>query len=130
MRVVFVGMHNKPGMKPLDSKTRSGKLIDRVIKAMKDEGLNCEYLKTNLYNLDHWPKHNLSQTFEWAQRVEYNGNDIVLTLGQCVYDVFKYSNIEFIKLGHPSACWSHEKQSEYILRAVGAIKKVSSHKTN
>ena len=30
----FVGMHNKPGMKPLDSKTMSGKMIDAVIKEL------------------------------------------------------------------------------------------------
>jgi hypothetical protein len=34
MRIIFVGLHNKEHMKPLDSKTKSGKLIDRIIKRL------------------------------------------------------------------------------------------------
>jgi hypothetical protein len=59
MRVIFVGMHNKPGMEPLDSRTKSGKLIDRIINELP---IDC--IKTNLYD-DSWP-------------VDFEDNDLML----------------------------------------------------
>jgi hypothetical protein len=47
-RIIFVGIHNKPGMKPLDSRTKSGKIIDEVIRGL--EGREC--VKTNLFDCD------------------------------------------------------------------------------
>lgn len=38
-RIIFVGIHNKPGMEPLDSRTKSGKIIDEVIAGL--EGREC-----------------------------------------------------------------------------------------
>lgn len=128
MRILFVGMHNKPKMGPLDSCSRSGKLIDRVINALQErlDLFGWDFVKTNLYDKEYFPAQDtiqpITSVFDWAKRVEYTGDDIVIVLGQCVYDVFKKGNVPYIKLGHPSAVWSHEKQSEYITRAVGAVR--------
>jgi hypothetical protein len=47
VRIIFVGVHNKPFKKPLDSRTSSGKRIDKIISHLPN--LECE--KMNLFNL-------------------------------------------------------------------------------
>ena len=119
-RVVFVGMCNKKGFAPLDSKSKSGKLIDKVIAELQCEldMFGWEFLKTNLYDQEGWPnRHYSSDIYDWASRVEYTGDDIVIVLGQSVRDVFSKGTLEFIGMGHPSAVWSNEKQKEYIKRS-------------
>jgi hypothetical protein len=51
MKVIFVGVHNKPHLKPLDSSTRSGKTIDGIIEQLP--GIKC--VKTNLFDVDYMP---------------------------------------------------------------------------
>lgn len=118
-------MNNKPGFAPLDSKSRSGKLIDRVISALQTE-LNlfgADFLKSNLYDLDYFPYDEPAFNYEWANRVEYNGyNDLIIALGACVQERFKKSPFQYLSIGHPSAVWSHEKQAAYIDRAVSKVK--------
>jgi len=123
-RVIFVGVHNKPGMLELDSKTRTGKLVDRVINWLQYE-LNLSgfiFIKSNLFDIEYWPK---NQTFvlnnqwveHWKDRVNYSSNDIIITLGHTVNEIFRKAKVKSIKLGHPSAVWSKEKQEDYILNA-------------
>lgn len=114
-------MNNKPDTAPLCSTTKSGKLIDRVIKELPQ----FECSKSNLWDLDHWPK-NKEHLFnpEWYERVQYQPGDIVVTLGECVRKAFVKSSIpHFVHIGHPSAVWSHEKQDDYILTAIIRIEK-------
>lgn len=122
-RVIFVGVHNKPGFFPLDSKSKSGKLIDRIIKELPD--YHC--IKTNLYDIEYFP----TQTTEaldrgwiqnWYERVDKRESDIVITLGDCVNKVFKRSQISYRSLGHPSAVWANDKKEEYVKHAVTAIR--------
>lgn len=119
MKVVFVGMHNKPGMLPLDSKTRSGKLIDRIIEGIQTDALQC--VKTNLYDSLTWPqKFEESDLIEWVYRNEVGlVRDIIVTLGDSVHQRFK--KLITIKLGHPSAIWSNEKKDEYVAKAIEKI---------
>lgn len=120
MRVIFVGMNNKPGLAPLCSSTRSGKLIDRVIKELPP---GTEVTKSNLWDLDHWPSlYNCFNT-EWITRTQYYPGDIVVTLGESVRKAFVKSRIPFTHIGHPSAVWSHERQDDYILTALIRIYK-------
>lgn len=119
-RVIFVGMHNKPGLAPLCSSTKSGKLIDRIIKELPE----YECLKSNLWNLNTWPKYAYMFNYEWMERVDYKSGDIVVTLGECVRKSFLKSNIEYIHIGHPSAVWSHKKQDDYILKTLLKIQAV------
>ena len=62
--VLFVGMHNKVGMKPLDSKTMSGKMIDAVIKELP---FKC--IKTNLCEVEYFPK---DKKEIWAGNLTWN----------------------------------------------------------
>lgn len=120
MRVIFVGIHNKPQTAPLCSSTKSGKLVDRVIAELK--GHDC--LKSNLWNVEYFPAHRENSfNYEWVERVQYQPGDIVITLGEYVRKAFVKSNIPFVHVGHPSACWSHEKQDDFILNCLIRIEK-------
>ncbi len=122
-RIIFVGMNNKPGVAPLCSTTKSGKLIDRIIKELP----NYDCLKSNLWDIDHWPK-NKDHVFnyEWMERVQYKPGDIVVTLGECVRKAFVRGPVKFTHIGHPSAVWSKEKQDDYIWTALIRIEKATS----
>lgn len=122
-RIIFVGMNNKPGIAPLCSSTKSGKLIDRII----DELSPLECIKSNLWDLDYWPKHDKTFNQEWIDSVQYDFNDVVVTLGECVRKSFLKSGIKYTHIGHPSAVWSKEKQSEYILNALIRIEKFATN---
>jgi hypothetical protein len=129
-RIFFVGVHNKPDMQPLDSRTKSGKMIDRVIAALQTEvGLfEADFIKTNLFDLPSFPswlpERGIS-VMNWSKRVGRTEHDIVIILGACVHDAFrhcKYPNL--IKIGHPSAVWSKIKQEEYIINACIKVSEV------
>lgn len=116
--VIFVGMNNKPGFKPLDSGSKSGKLIDALIFE-----IGGRTRKTNLFDLDHFPTRPQDKTLvEWMLRAEYNPGDIIVPLGTCVHKYFKGSKLKpIVYLGHPSAVWSNENKIQYVLRARAAI---------
>lgn len=114
-RVIFVGLHNKPGMKPLDSRTKSGKLIDRVIEKCRHLGMNI--LKTNLYDVDKMPgmdeMDNLQ--FDWVERVELFKDDVVVLLGAKVHDNFPDLPLLIpIKVAHPASKRSRVDMNDYV----------------
>lgn len=120
MRIIFVGIHNKPGMKPLDSKTKSGKLIDAIIDLLGDD---VECVKSNLFNSDSLPP---EEAFEagfrdWVNRIDWNSNDIVVCLGELVSDQLYHRLVQTLKLPHPSRMWSAQSQIDYINNAVVEI---------
>lgn len=51
MKIVFVGIHNKPGLKPLDSSTVTGKIVDEIISHFPD----VEFEKQNIFPVDYLP---------------------------------------------------------------------------
>ena len=69
---MFVGIHNKPGYEALDSRTKSGKVIDKIIARVSAE---CE--KKNLYPVDYMPtgkeKEQLIGDFEFEDDALYIG---------------------------------------------------------
>jgi hypothetical protein len=115
-KIIFVGLHNKPGKMPLCSSTKSGKLIDRIIDLLRHKGK--EVLKTNLFNIDYMPAsieqiHEL--TFDWIERVELYKNDIVVLLGAMVHE--KFPNLpmnKVVKVAHPASKRSHVEMDEYV----------------
>jgi len=122
MRIIFVGMHNKPGVMPLCTSTKSGKLIKRIYDKLPK---GIEVLRTNLYNIDYYPANSekLGLILDWYDRIEPNCIDIIVLLGAEVHKNFKYfSFIQTINLGHPSGVWSNEAKSIYVLRAIEKIK--------
>ena len=52
MKIVFVGIHNKPGKAPLDSTTKTGEIIDAICCHFK----GVEFMKANLFPIDSLPK--------------------------------------------------------------------------
>jgi len=115
-RVIFVGLHNKPGMKPLDSKTKSGKLIDRIIEKCRRHGMNV--LKTNLFDVDYLPGKALMpiMSFEWIERVELFKGDIIVLLGGMTHKYFPPLPMDYtpIEIAHPASKRSHKEMDEYV----------------
>lgn len=115
-RVIFVGLHNKPGMKPLDSKTKSGKLIDRIIEKCRHHGMNI--LKTNLFDVDALPRKEDMQglSFDWIERTELFKGDVVVLLGAMTHDNFPNLPMDCkpIKVAHPASKRSHVDMDDYV----------------
>jgi hypothetical protein len=111
MRIIFVGIHNKPNTKPLDSSTRSGKLIDKIIINLKEH--DC--LKTNLFDLEFIPRENIKDNQQlWINTHNPSKNDTIILLGSNVHKLFPQVQSKVIKAKHPSAIWSKKAQEDYV----------------
>lgn len=125
-KVIFVGLHNKPGMKPLDVRTKSGKLIDRIVQPLTHRCIPVRL--TNLFDVDYYPKEEEMDKliFEWVERIELSKHDIVVLLGQTVHDYFPKLPIKnLLKIAHPASKRSHEEMDEYVEKTFAAILKIS-----
>lgn len=121
--VLFVGMHNKVGMKPLDSKTKSGKIIDAIIKELP---FKC--IKTNLCEVEYLPKDWLEinqHGIDWGEKYKPKEDDIVVLLGRWVQDNFFWNNCKIVKLPHPASCMGNVNKEIYVKNAIAKIKAVS-----
>jgi hypothetical protein len=111
-KIFFVGVHFKKGMDALDSSTKSGKLIDAVIKyAPKNE-----YVKTNLFNTDYLPQKDNREKYvlDWASKNNYNNKkDIIFALGAIVQNEM-INHFDIICVKHPASIWSNKSKQEYI----------------
>lgn len=117
--VFFVGMHNKPGMKPLDSKTMSGKMIDAVIKE-----LSFKCVKTNLCEVEYLPKDKKeiwAGNLAWNSKYQPTDESIIVLLGQWVQKNFLLTNTKIIKLPHPASCMGNVNKENYIKNAITKI---------
>lgn len=127
-KVLFIGISDKPGCSPLQSGTKSGDLIDRIIM-----GLDVECYKSNLVNfppvdekgkLRYPTKSEMDLGYKNLQRciVEINP-DVCIFLGD---KVTKYlsDKINGISIKHPSyiAVYKRKYESEYIDEAISLIK--------
>jgi hypothetical protein len=123
MRVIFVGIHNKPGMEPLDSRTKTGKVIDRIIDQLKP----YECIKSNLFDKEYFP---ISDREIWCANTDWNvtlepaPKDIIILLGNWTHKHFILTPGKIIKLAHPASFMyrSKEKTEEYINSSVEKIK--------
>lgn len=126
-RVIFVGLHNKPGMKPLDSKTKSGKLIDRIIEKCRYHGMNT--LKTNLFDVDELPAKDVMPilSFDWVERVQLFKGDIIVLLGAMTHKYFPPIPMDYtpIEIAHPASKRSHADMNDYVERTFELIKNQS-----
>lgn len=126
IRVIFVGVHYKPGMAALDSRTRTGMVIDRIIAKIKSSEPDTVIVKSNLYDLTEFPKERTKDTdIEWVNhwklRVNYTPDDIIVTLGTTTNDVFRWAKVPSIKVGHPGGLWSTESKRNYVKRTYTLI---------
>lgn len=116
----FVGMHNKTGMMPLDSKTMSGKMIDAIIKELP---IYC--IKTNLCEVDYFPKDNneiLIGNLKWNEKYQPTTDSTIILLGGWVHKHFLFTNAKIIKLPHPASQFGNVNKEKYIINAVDKIK--------
>ncbi len=122
MKVIFVGMHNKPDKAPLCSSTKSGKLIDRIINELG----KVNTMKTNLYDVEYFPTNEQEKyelAMKWGERIDYNADDVIVLLGAEVH-VNYLDNIcqNVIKIAHPSSKRSHKEMDDYVNSAVQRVK--------
>lgn len=99
MRIIFVGIHNKPGMQPLDSKTKSGKIIDEIIKLLHNIDIEC--IKINLYDCDYHPTNyivQLNYQIDWLRKLKPQKYDLVVLLGKLVKNEIDYDFVKIIYL--------------------------------
>ncbi len=119
MKIIFVGLHNKPNKTPLDSSTRSGKLIDRII----NEG-GFDAGKTNLFDVDAMPiidndKARLLKIFQHRNRL--NKSKLFILLGNDVNKYFPQHFFRFISIYHPASRRSHQQMNDYVKDAIKKI---------
>ena len=120
MRVIFVGMHNKPNKQPLDSSTMTGKVIDRII-----EKIPATCIKTNLCDIDYFPKDKKliwACNLEWNERQQPTSDTIIVLLGGWVQKNFLLTEAKIIKLTHPAGIFGTKNKDEYVSGAVAKIK--------
>ncbi|MEY2702601.1 MAG: hypothetical protein RLY43_1237 [Bacteroidota bacterium] len=120
--VLFVGMHNKPNMQPLDSNTWSGKIIDKIIAGLKND---C--IKTNLCNVDYLPndKKEIEQhNYKWYFKY-HNPQSVIVLLGNWVKQNFYRDDEKVIVLNHPSSFICRKNVNEYVINAIVKIKAAS-----
>ena len=121
MKVIFVGVHNKPDTNPLCKFTKTGRLLQKVINQMPD----IEFVKTNLFNIDHFPNQENDIGMlarDWWYRIPLEPDDLIILLGAITHKHFDYrQGWKVLKFGHPSGVWSNEKQKIYIVKIVKAI---------
>lgn len=124
-KVYFVGMHNKHGMKPLDSKTITGKIIDDIIKELP---FDC--IKTNLFDGDYLPKDFLEINkagIDWHEKYNPHEDDIIVLLGKWVQENFWWDRFKIVKIPHPASCMGNVNKERYIKNS---IHKIHQTKTN
>lgn len=122
-RIIFVGVHNKPNLKPLCGSTKTGKLINRVIKELPED---VEILKTNLFNVDYFPlgEDLIALADEWYWTNMPTSKDIIVLLGQFTHKHFRFEMDNVIKVAHPASKRSHEAMNEYVLKTSQKITKL------
>lgn len=117
MRVIFVGLHNKPNLSPLCTSTKTGKLIQKIIWQLP---LSTITSKSNIFDVDYYPKSTLH--FELAQEWFWNQspteNDIIILLGQATQNAYDihcvHQDSKVIRVAHPASKRSHESMDEYV----------------
>ena len=131
MKVVFVGMHFKPDCEALDSKTVSGKMIDKIIEQVQS---GCNYdenypmcIKTNMCQTEKLPIFISDINVEaksWHRLNYLSTGDVVVLLGKWVQKHFlKNRRLRYVEINHPASVYKKEDKVLYIENAVKEIKK-------
>ncbi len=125
-RIIFVGIHNKPGKLPLDSYTKTGKIVDEIASMFARWG--DQIVKTNLYNIDSMPEgatHAAILVADFFYQHQFTQRDIVVLLGKDVQTVLTQEyGMGTINLNHPSSIYGGATRKAYIDDAIDRIEKV------
>jgi hypothetical protein len=122
MRIIFVGLHNKPDRMPLDILTKTGKLINRVIRELPK---GIKIVKSNLFDVDEMPnpKEEYDLMTDWGFEHQPTDDDIIVLLGAYTHKVFKFRELaKIIKVAHPASKRSHKEVDEYVMKVSNLIK--------
>lgn len=116
MRIIFVGLHNKPHMAPLDSGTKTGKLVDRIIKELPK---GTEVVKTNILDVEELVPSNQFYKYvnEWYWTNLPVHDDIIVLLGaltQDIHGILQRPSGKIIRVAHPASKRSHVSMDEYV----------------
>ncbi len=120
-RIIFVGLHHKPGMKPLDSQTKSGKMIDRIMEQLPS---GVKVKKSNLFDLYRLPENEEKGELVkfWLEDIKPGKDDVVVLLGAMVHDNCPQIRVKsLIKIAHPASKRSHKEMDAYVDKAVKLI---------
>lgn len=113
-RVFFVGMHNKPGLQPLDFTTWTGKVIDQIAL-----GAPFQTIRTNLANVDFKPEDPAPYAEDWHLVHAATEGDIVFLLGAWVQKNFiRKPGPIYFDVEHPSAFSVRKNVEAYIAKIV------------
>lgn len=113
MKIIFVGLHNKPDKMPLCHTTKTGKLVSRIIKNFP----TMEILKTNLFNVDYYPRNSNGRyelAMEWTFTYSPDVDDIIVLLGAATHKNFQPTFGNVIKAAHPASKRSHKDMDDYV----------------
>jgi uracil-DNA glycosylase len=107
-RILFVGLSNKAGRNPLDSKTATGKLIDKIAVAIT----GAEIYKTNLVDyapldvkgkLRYPAKKEIENAFpRLADKIKEIKPDVVVSLGKLASNYLAGKVQNHVAISHPS----------------------------
>jgi len=121
MRIIFVGLHNKPEMKPLDILTKTGKLVNRIIKELP---AGLDILKTNLFDVEVMPHQSklpeLANDWYWTHLPV--DDDIIIVMGNMAHEYFNFQGLNVIKVAHPASKRSHAEMNDYVEKTANKIK--------
>ena len=125
-RIIFVGLHNKPDRMPFDILTRSGQVVNRIIKKLPK---GREIVKTNLFDIDQMPLANEIDKLvsEWFWTNLPVDDDIIVLFGQTVQENFPCDKMEskIIRVAHPGYYFRRSKKEldNYIEKVIKEISK-------
>ena len=125
--IYFVGMHNKEGMLPLDSRTRTGKLIDKIIA-----GVNVDCYKTNFSDTTFLPNDKDIEVIaeEWWSVWNPKKEDVIILLGAWVQKNFIHKNgFTICPVKHPAGIFGTAKRGKYVEQNILFIEQNLKFKT-
>ena len=116
-RVIFVGVHYKPGKPALCSSTKSGKVVDRIGNGFSP------VVKSNLYTTEFLPTGEIAKKVAagWEEWIKPTDKDVVVLLGGIVHKAFTCHVKSLIKINHPATRMSRHKMALYIQDARSQI---------
>lgn len=124
MKIIFVGIHNKPGLPPLCSSTKTGKIIDRIIDKLPPDCMVFE--KRNLFPVDYLP-YEIKERQKFVDQFPFEEGAYYITLGKVVSDSFDGLGVDFFPVHHPGyICrFAESIQSRYIQTITDQIRSVA-----
>ena len=118
--IYFVGIHNKEGMLPLDSRTVSGKIIDRVIMEL---GVECK--KLNLFPTECMPINYFERceyVVQFTRNLDKSGTYVLLGRDVQLWLANRIENS--ISVQHPA--YAKRKGNDYVNDFIAVLIKILS----